>query len=145
MATSGIPTPNSDLEIEALRTRNNLQRITPELEGMSLAQLPEGVYGYSFSSATPESPLFSNRQFQSFEWHKLHDGTVQVLGFAKPEEAAALNAGEEPVDFNLYPDPHEASNQLVCVPLNRIRRSRPPSRSDGNYIAVNVEPSSRRS
>jgi hypothetical protein len=129
--------------MEALRTRNNLQRVTPELEGMSLSQMPDGVYGFSFSSAAPESPLFGSRQFQSFEWHKLHNGSIQVLGFARPEEAAAVNADQEPVDFNLYPDPHGPSSQLVCVPLNRIRRSKPPSRSDGNYIALNVDPSSR--
>jgi hypothetical protein len=143
MASPATPTPNTELEMEALRTRLNLQRVTPELEGLSLAQMPDGVYGYSFSSASVESPLFSARQFQSFEWHKLHDGTLQVLGFAKPDEAAALIADQEPVDFNLYPDPHGASNQLVCVPLNRVRRQKPPSRSDGNFMALHVDPSAR--
>jgi hypothetical protein len=143
MASSQVP-PRTELEIEAIRTRNHLQRVTPELEGLSLAQMPDGIYGYSFSSASAESPLFSTRQFQSFEWHKLQDGTIQVLGFAKPEEAAAVNADREPVDFNLYPDPHGPSNQLVCVPLSRIRRAKPPSRSEGNYLALNVDPTARR-
>jgi hypothetical protein len=127
-------------QLENIRTEERLARVTDELEGMPIAALPDGVYGFSFSQPSDEMPLFAKRHFQCFEWQKRHDGTIFVLGFATANEAAALAAGVEPVDFNLFPEPHESSATLVVLRGSLIRRAKAPSRSDGNYMHLNTEP-----
>jgi len=126
-------------QLEAARQQLKLTRVTDELEGMPISALPDGVYGYSYSQPSDEMPLFAKRQYQCFEWHKRADGTIVVLGFAKPEEAAAFQAGKEPVDFNLYPEPFGEATTLVNVEGRRIRRAKAPSRSDGNYMFLQTE------
>ena len=103
---------------------------------MPISALPEGVFGYSYSQPSDEMPLFSKRQYQCFEWHKRHGGAIFVLGFVKPQEAATLNAGTEPVDLNLYPEPHGEATALVVMEGRRIRKAKAPSRSDGNYMVL---------
>jgi hypothetical protein len=132
--------PKGEQEMEAIRKRHNLARVTPELEGMPIAQLPEGVYGYSFSQPSDEMPLFAERNYQCFEWHKLPDGVIQVAGYAKPQEAETVAKGQEPIDFNLYPEPHGEAQILLTVIGTRIRSAKPPSRTNGNYIFLQVDP-----
>ncbi|MBK7929681.1 MAG: hypothetical protein IPJ98_20025 [Bryobacterales bacterium] len=130
-------------ELESVRKKLQLKPIRSDHEGLSVVQLPEGVYGYSVSGATLEAPVFTDRIFQSFEYHKLIGGAIHILGFATPAEAAALNAEKEPVDFKLYPEPFGESNTLCVVDLARVVRQRAPSRTDGNFMALQTNPSIR--
>lgn len=127
-------------ELESARKKFHVKPIRAEHEGLSVAQLPEGVYGYSVSSPTLEAPLFIGRIFQSFEYHKLVGGSIQILGFATPAEVAALDAEKEPVDFKLYPEPFGDSTALCVVDLSRVVRSKAPSRTDGNFMALQTNP-----
>ena len=134
---------NFELEMEALRTRFNLKRMSSEHEGLSVAQLPGGIFGYGLANPNLETPLFAGRVHQAFEYHKRDDSSIHLLGYGTSAEAAALEADAEPVDFKLYPEPHGESAKLCVLPLSRIRRAKAPSRADGNFIAMNVDPSSR--
>ena len=134
---------NFELEFEALRTRFSLKRMSEDHEGLAVAQLPPGIFGYGLANPTLEAPLFAKRVHQAFEYHKRADSSIHVLGYGTPAEAAALEADAEPIDFKLYPEPHGDSNKMCAVPMSRIRRAKAPSRTDGNFIAMNVDPSSR--
>ncbi|MCC6292638.1 MAG: hypothetical protein IT164_08335 [Bryobacterales bacterium] len=127
-------------ELESARKRFQLKPVHSDHEGLSLAQLPEGVYGYTVSSPTLDSPLFAERIFQSFECHKLSGGAVQIVGFAKPAEVDALSAGKEPVDFKLYPEPFGESSALCIVNMARIVSGKAPSRTDGNFMTLQTNP-----
>ena len=127
-------------ELESARKRFQLKPVHADHEGLSLAQLPEGVYGYTVSSPTLDSPLFAARISQSFECHKLPGGTVQIVGFAKPAEVAALNAAKEAVDFKLYPEPFGESSVLCVVDMSRIVSGKAPSRTDGNFMTLQTNP-----
>jgi hypothetical protein len=140
MATTSSALAQFDAQLETIRREQKLTRVTDELEGMPISALPDGVYGYSYSQPADEMPLFAARQFQCFEWQKRTDGTIVVIGFAKPDEAAALLAAKEPVDFNLFPEPFEAATALVILEGRRIRKAKAPSRSNGNYMALHTEP-----
>jgi len=128
-----------EAQLEATRLQERLARVTDELEGMPISALPEGVYGFSYSQPSDEMPLFAKRQYQCFEWHKRHDGTIFVIGFAKPADATAVAGNAEPVDFNLYPEPYGDATDLVSLDGSRVRRAKAPSRSDGNYMFVQTE------
>src|SRR5438128_9340511 len=135
MATSSSALTSFEAQLDGIRRAQNLTRITDELEGMPISALPDGVYGFSYSQPSDEMPLFSVRQFQCFEWHKRGDGAIVVLGFAKPEEVAILNARSEPVDFQLFPEPYESATALVELACTRILKVQAPSRH-GRYFLV---------
>ena len=126
-------------QLEGSRQSLRLTRVTDELEGMPISALPDGVYGYSYSQPSDEMPLFSKRQYQCYEWHKRADGGIFVLGFAKPADAALIEAKSEPVDLNLYPEPYGEAVTLVALEGRRIRKAKAPSRSDGNYMFLQTE------
>lgn len=127
-----------DQEIEKLRTGRRLTRVTDELEGVSLAGLPDNVYGYTLSPVNESTPLFSKRVFQSFEIHKLNEGAVHILGFVTSVEASQIQAGATDIDIKLFPEPRDASNVFVEVPLDRVSRCKAPSRSDGNFMLIHL-------
>ncbi|HZO54311.1 MAG TPA: hypothetical protein VFB63_16480 [Bryobacteraceae bacterium] len=137
-----MSTPAVDFlaELESARKKFHVKPLQASHEGLSVAQLPEGVYGYSVSAPTLEAPLFIERIFQSFEYHKLAGGAIQILGFATAAEVATLNAEKEPVDFKLYPEPFGESNVLCVMDLSRVVRSKAPSRTDGNYMTLQTNP-----
>src|SRR5262252_8738895 len=85
----------STAEQEALRTASKLRIVAEREEGTGVDALPAGVYGFTYSPALPNAPLFATRRFRSFETHKRADGDVLIVGFASPEGAAALSAEQE--------------------------------------------------
>ena len=133
------PYAQFDAQLEGIRQSLRLTRVTDELEGMPISALPDGVFGFSYSQPSDEMPLFSKRQYQCYEWHKRADGGIFVLGFAKPADAATIEAKSDPVDFNLYPEPYGEAVTLVALEGRRIRKAKAPSRSDGNYMFLQTE------
>lgn len=131
--------PELEQQLSTLREHKGLKPVAVDLEGTPLATLPDNLYGFTFSPVNESTPLFIKRQFQSFEVHKLTDGTVHVLGFLTEKEAATFFEGKEPLDCHLYPEPHGESSRLVEVPLERVARARPLSRSDGNYMPLTLD------
>jgi hypothetical protein len=137
---SSIPQSENELELQALRETNALKLIAGDQEGGSVGQLPNGVYGYTYSPISEETPLFSQKGFQSFEVHKLADGAVRVIGYVTEQEAAAIESGHDPVEFNLYPAPHGESAKIVAIAGARIVRAKAPSRTDGNFMRIDLDP-----
>lgn len=127
-------------EREALRTRNGVRAVTSQEEGHDVKSLPAGVYGFTGAPAAPELPLFTHPIVRSTEVHKTASGEVYFIGYVQPIEAQTIESGAEPVRANLFPDPYEASATLVAIPMSRIDRRYPPTRSGGNSMAVEIAP-----
>lgn len=126
-------------EIEAFRAINQVRLLDPDDEGAGVAHLPSGVYGFTFAP-NQESPLFRRRIHQAFEVHKLHDGTIVLVGFVTEKERDEMSVPERYLDVTLYPEPWENSTKAVCIPRERMLRAKGPSRSDGNPLYLELGP-----
>lgn len=135
------PTISQEIQDQFASIRNprNLTLITDELEGVGLGALPDNIYGYSYSPVNESAPLFAKRTFQVFEVHKLERGEVHVLGFLTAKEAQLVKDGKEPLELRLYPEPRDESTTIVSIPLDRMVKARNVSRSDGNYMPIQVD------
>lgn len=109
-------------ELERIRSAHRLRALTDSESGSGVKRLPNGVFGFTYSPAEDNFPLFNDRDLRSFEGHKLEDGSIFLLGFLTPEEKNALEkAGAEPT-IHLFPEPKGSADQLVRVPLARVVR-----------------------
>ena len=135
-------TPELEQQFASLRQRKALKLVAEDKEGSPLATLPDNIYGFTFSPVNESTPLFTKRQFQSFEVHKLTEGVVHLLGFLTEKEAAVFFEGKESLECHLYPEPRAESTRLVEVPLERVAKVRAVSRSDGNYMPMTLDPAS---
>jgi len=127
-------------EREALRVRHGVRAVTSAEEGHDVKALPAGVYGFTAAPAAPELPLFTQAIVRSTEVHKTASGEIYLIGYVQPAEAEAIRARVEPLRVNLFPEPRDASETLVAIPLLRIDRRLPPTRDNGNAMAVEVAP-----
>ncbi len=109
---------------EALRAAHRVRLVTPAEEGTGVNALPAGVYGFTYSPALPNAPLFAERRYRSYETHKLADGEIYVIGFADVETAAAIDSSVEERAIQIQPEPDGQANVLVKVPYSRIRQHR---------------------
>jgi hypothetical protein len=132
--------PEIEKQFASLRDPRKLTLVTDELEGAPLGSLPDNIYGYSYSPVNESTPLFARRTFQVFEVHKLERGEVHILGYLTPKEAQLIADGKEPLDLKLYPEPRDESTAIVSIPLERVTKARNVSRSDGNYLPLQVDP-----
>ncbi|HEY3162032.1 MAG TPA: hypothetical protein VGJ78_23885 [Vicinamibacterales bacterium] len=112
------------LDQQALRVTHNVRVVSPAEEGMGVNSLPGGVYGFTYSPALPNAPLFAERRFRSYETHKLAGGEVFVIGFADVESAAALEASSGEQTLVIQPEPDATASVLVKVPYSRMRHHR---------------------
>src|SRR3954464_14459932 len=106
----------STLDQQALRATHEVRLVTPEEEGMGVNALPGGVYGFTYSPALPNAPLFAERRFRSYETHKLASGEIFVIGFADVETAAALASAIGERTLQIQPEPDGTASVLVKVP-----------------------------
>jgi hypothetical protein len=134
--------PSQSPEREALRNKHGVRIVTDQEEGQDVRWLPAGVYGFTGAPGAKELPLFAHPIVRSTEVHKTASGDVYLVGYVQTAEAQAIESGAEPVTVHLYPDPLEASSTLVAVPLSRVDHRQPPSRSEGNFMAVEIAPRS---
>lgn len=124
---------------EDLRKQHNLRPITAEEDGDAIAKLPNGIYGFTSSPGLPDTPVYGKRIYQGFEMHKRGDGSMHLLGFLSPRDAALLRAGKQFVDIQLYPEPWEQATEPASVDLNHVIPSRKgASRSNGNYLRLGM-------
>ena len=127
-------------QLERLRSAHRLRALTDSESGSGVNQLPKGVYGFTYSPAEENFPLFSDRDLRSFEGHKLEDGSIFLLGFLTPEDNGAFEkTGEEPT-IHLFPEPKGNANQLVRVPLARIVRHTENSVRKGTGLELLLRP-----
>ena len=80
-------------EQEALRQQHQVRLVEGNEEGSGVNILPNGVFGFTYSPALPNAPLFATRRYRAYETHKTSAGEVFVVGFATPEEADPAACG----------------------------------------------------
>ena len=127
-------------EQQALRGEHQVRLVTPDEEGSGVNALPGGVFGYTYSPALPNAPLFAARRFRSYETHKLASGEVFVIGFATPEDAAHLASSREEATFHIQPQPEDDAVTLVKIPYSRIRHHRQYAAPNQHGFTVTVIP-----
>lgn len=126
-------------EREQLRATNRVVPVSKEDEGRSWSKISNGVYGFTYTPATENGGIFIAEPKQSFEMHKLADGSLHVVAYATPEYAEKLKlAGAQ--DLELYPIPRETSTVLVVVPHARIAGSKALNRDDFNKLKLSLRP-----
>lgn len=123
-------------DLEHLRAANGLRPLEEAEEGFAADCQPNGVYGFTYAPAESALPLFLKKTWHSFEVHKLQDGELQLVGFVTAKEAELIRQGLQG-EVTLFPDPWEASTELVSVPIARAMPSkRGPSREGGNGLKI---------
>lgn len=123
-----------------LRSKRNLRAVETDEEGFALPALPAGIYGFTYSPNFEATPLFTQKRYQTFEFHKLADGAVELIGYVTGAEAERLRSGEANVTVNLYPDAWKESNQLVSLPLARlVSTTQRPARENGCPYTLRLE------
>lgn len=126
------------LDQQALRGTHNVRIVSPAEEGTGVNSLPAGVYGFTYSPALPNAPLFAERRFRSYETHKVADGEIFVVGFADVETAAALAANSGEQTLVIQPEPDATASVLVKVPYSRIRHHRQYAAPNQHGFTVTV-------
>jgi hypothetical protein len=123
-----------------LRAKRSLRSLETDEEGFALPDLPAGIYGFTYSPNFEATPLFGNKRFQTFEFHKLAGGAVELIGYVTPGEAERLNTGQSDFEVHLYPDAWKEADQLVSLPLARLVRTKQrPARENGCPYALRLE------
>ena len=123
---------------QALRAAHDVRIVSPAEEGMGVNSLPGGVYGFTYSPALANAPLFAERRFRCYETHKLAGGEIFVVGFTDVESAAALEAGSGEQSLVIQPEPDATANVLVKVPYSRMRHHRQYAAPNQHGFTVTV-------
>jgi hypothetical protein len=130
----------STLDQEQLRTVHQVRLVASEEEGQGVNHLPGGVYGFTYSPALPNAPLFAERRYRSYETHKLSSGEIFVIGFATAEDASRIAASAEDATIRLQPQPEDGCATLVRIPYSRIRHHRQYAAPNQHGFTVTVVP-----
>ena len=130
----------STSEQEELRASHHVRLVTEAEEGVGVNALPNGVYGFTYSPALPNAPLFAVRRFRSFETHKRPSGEVLLVGFVSDVHARALALGQAS-DIQLQPEPEPGAEALVLVPYSRIQHHRQYAVRTDHGVSLRIGPS----
>jgi hypothetical protein len=125
---------------EALRNEHQVRLVTAAEEGSGVNSLPGGVFGFTYSPALPNAPLFAAPRFRSYETHKLVSGEVYVIGFATAEDAHRIAVSAEEATILIQPHPEERATVLVKIPYSRIRHHRQYAAPNQHGFTVTVTP-----
>ncbi len=126
--------------IEGLRTQHQLRRVTEEEDGTGIDRLPKGVYGFTYSPAADNFPLFKKRDLNCYEAHKLPDGSALLVGYLTKEEASQLASNEKTSVLHLFPNPNEKATELVTIPMARVVGHKENSQREGKGFEIHVAP-----
>jgi len=127
-------------ELERIRSAHRLRALTDAESGSGVNRLPNGVYGFTYSPAEDNFPLFNDRDLRSFEGHKLEDGRIFLLGFLAAEDKEAFEKRGAGPTIHLFPEPKGKAVQLVRVPLVRIVRHVENSVRKGTGLELLLRP-----
>jgi len=125
---------------ERLRSEHEVRLVVPDEEGNGVNTLPGGVYGYTYSPALPNAPLFAARRYRCYETHKLASGEIYIVGFATIEDAARIASSAENVTIRLQPQPEDGAATLVKIAYTRIRHHRQYAAPNQHGFTVTVTP-----
>jgi hypothetical protein len=130
----------STADQSTLRTTHQVRLVTTAEEGTGVNALPGGTYGFTYSPALPNAPLFAVRRYRSYETHKLVNGDVFVIGFATDEDAHKLATTAADLTLSIQPEPEQGHTALVTIPYSRIRRHRQYAAPNEHGFTVTVGP-----
>jgi hypothetical protein len=106
--------------IDEIRSTHKLRPLTEEESGAGVDSLPKGVYGYTYSPALENFPLFTARDLRCYEGHKLADGSVVLLGYLTAEEKKTFDSASDKATIHLFAEPTGDVDELVSVPMTRV-------------------------
>lgn len=124
---------------KALRATHGVRLVEPSEEGFGVDQLPNGVFGFTYSPAVA-APLFSTHRYRTFEMHRLADGEAVIVGFVSAAEAAQLVAATEPLDLKLFHEPDGSADTLIAVPCARILHHRQIATPNQVSVPLRIAP-----
>ncbi len=127
-------------EIEQLRTKHQVRTIEQDDEGLGVDRQPNGVYGFTYSPAEENFPLFSERDLNSYEAHKLPDGSVLLVGYVTGEAANEIEAGRKTITAYLFPAPKEDTPVMVSIPMARVVGHTQHSQRQGTGLELQIGP-----
>lgn len=122
---------------DQLRAHSAVKLVQSENEGFALEKQPAGTYGFT-GSPLEACPVFAAQSYQSFEVHRCGDGSRALVCCVTGEHAALIASGQEPIQVNVYPEPHEAATVMIALDMARVIKRNQPTRSDGNFIPVTL-------
>ena len=125
---------------QSLRQTHQVRLVAAAEEGHGVNSLPGGLYGFTYSPALDNAPLFATRHYRSYETHKLANGEVLVVGFAAPDVAAQLAAATNEITVVIQPEPDEQAATLVTIPYTRIRQHRQYAAPNQHGFTVTLMP-----
>ncbi len=127
---------------ENLRLQRALRALTKEEDGSDVFGLPNGVFGYTYSPAQKEMPIYGKQPYHCFEVHRLKDGAVHMVGYVAPDTAKKIETKAGTVEAILYPAPFQAATELVSVDVADMQPAKKAiTREDGNPLKTLVYPS----
>ena len=126
---------------EKIRAERKLRALTADESGTGVNKLPQGVFGFTYSPAEDNFPLFKDRDLRSFESHKLADGTVALLGFLTSSERSQLESSTK-TRIHLFPEPKDQAVELVTVPMSRVLSHVENSARKGTGLELEIGPTS---
>jgi len=125
---------------ERLRAEHTLRPVTEQEEGLGVDAVPNGVYGFTYSPAFVNSPLYATRRFRCYETHRRADGSVYLLGFVSAEDAAKLKNQTDVVKICLQPEPEEGAEHFVELAHDRILHHRLVAVRTEHGVTMKVKP-----
>lgn len=124
---------------KALRAAHGVRLVEPSEEGFGADQLPDGVFGFTYSPAIA-APLFSTHRYRTYEMHRLAGGEAIIIGFVTAAEASQLASATEPVELKLFHDPEGTADTLVTVSCARILHHRQIATPNQVSVPLRVAP-----
>ncbi len=129
----------SQASAEALRNERGLRIVNDQEAGTDTFQLPNGVYGFTYSPAFEEMPIFAKKPYHSFEVHRLQDGHIHLLGYVTPEIKSKIENKAGMVEAVVYPDSYGTSTELVSIDVADLKPAKKAiTREDGNPLKTLV-------
>jgi hypothetical protein len=111
-----------------LRQRHHVRRLSEFESGKTTEEIPADSFGY----ASPVALQFKRRHpielytsGEPLEVHKLHDGSLMVLGYVGTETYLRLQEGAQNGEkISFYSGPFKAFSHLMSIPVSRIECDR---------------------
>lgn len=123
----------------ALRAAHRVRLIEPAEEGFAVEQLPDGVFGFTYSPAIA-APMFMVHRYRTYEMHRIAGGEAIIIGFVPAAEAARVSSATEPVDIALFHDAEGTADTLIAVPYSRIIHHRQIATPNQVSVPLRIAP-----
>jgi hypothetical protein len=150
-----IKTTRGEVELRRqLRAKNGVSALSPATSVIRLSIAPIGSFGFIAPkllgmALITRSPDLSIEQIppvsNSFEIHKLADGSGMLVGFVEANVKSQLTASErlKSLRFGLYSNPSIKAPHIIAVPLAKLVVDRMPTRLDskepGSAVLLDME------